>query len=302
VLVARHAIEPLLAGFREFCDRRLMVFRPDIVERIEARAIETFALKRQSNQVWRIVEPFQAEADRVLVMEMLGNLGMLEFVEFEKEVVTDFANYGLDPPRRRYALLGAAASPRGGATNQVLAQVDIGNATGYKFYARRSTENSVVTMLDNGRLPQAAFHLRDRRIWSFSTNQVSSITVQQAGRTRKLLRTGPVQWANAPGSEGPVNPLSVEEAAYRLGQLRAQSWVACGEDQLARYGIPAIDHRITIELAGTERLEAYSIRFGRQAPSGLPYASVEVSGLPGPVVFECPALISQFVQSDLVIP
>jgi len=299
VLVPRAAVEPWLAGFREFCDRRLMIFKPEEVERIEARSDEAFALERQTNGSWRIVAPYNAPAEGLLVREMLADLADLEFLEFEREVVTDFTAYGLNPPRRQYILKGALTNTPAGLTNPTLAQVDFGKPSEHKLFARRSLENSVVTAVDNGRLPRSAFELREQRLWSFTTNQIASITVQQRGQTRRLLRTGPAQWTLEPGASGTINPFSLEETAYRLGRLRAERWVACGETELTRFGIPALDYQITVELAPTEKAKPLSLRFGRTAPSGRPYAAVELEGQPGPLIFECPLDIYELVLSNL---
>jgi hypothetical protein len=303
VLAARAPLVPWLAGFREFCDRRLMVFDPDAVTRIEVRAKETFALERATNGSWRIAAPVPAAADRLLVLEFLQELAQLEFLEFEREVVADFATYGLDPPRRQYTLLAAAPLEGGGVTNLALACLDLGNATGFKCFARRSPETSVVTFADNNRLPAAAFALRDRQIWEFTTNQIVSLTIRQAGATRRLLRTGPAQWTLAAGSAGPINPMSLEEAAYRLGRLRAERWIAHGADELPRYGFGAIDHEIVAEVAVDGRTLSRTVRFGRQSSAGRSaFAAVTLPGIAGPVVFECPAFLYDFVQSDLSVP
>lgn len=300
VLVARNALEPWRAGFREFCDRRLMVFRPEDVDRIEVQADEPFTLVRATNQAWQVVQPYPDAADPVLVLEFLAQLYQLEFDGFELEVATDFAAYGLAPPRRQYRLLSTA--PGGpNPTNRVLAQLDLGNPIGHKRYARRSLENSVVTMLDPARLPRAAFELRDRRLWTHSTNEIGAITARQAGRTRRLLRTGPMQWAVAPGSEGPVNPVTLEETAYRLGQLRAERWVAAGSDALARYRFTDADLRVTLELLPADPPRSRELRFGRGTPAGGVYAAVQLEGFDRPVVFECPASTYEFVLTDLAL-
>lgn len=301
VLVPRSVVAPWLARFTDFCDKHMMTFRPEAVQRIESAADEAFALERSTNGVWNLVQPFRATADPKLTADFLRNLAELEFLDFEREVVTDFAAYGLAPPRRRYALLAPApAAPGQTPTNAVLAQLDIGSPSTFKFFARRSPENSVVTIVDNQRLPRAAYELRDRQIWSLSTNQILSVTVQQMGQKRKLLRTGPAQWALAPDSEGRLNPMALEEAAFRLGQLRAERWVARGEDQLGRYGFGALDHRVIIEanIAGTPA--SFTVRFGRLLLVGTSaYAAVNLDAIPGPIVFECPAAIYQFVASEL---
>ncbi len=301
VLVARAAVEPWLGGFRDFCDRRLVVFDPDRVARIVARDEEQFVVERQGSREWRLTAPYAASADHLLVIEMLASLAELEFLEFEREVTTDFAAYGLAPPRRQYRLETTVTNIDGTVTNAILAQVDIGDPTKHKFYARRGSENSVVTMLDTGRLPRAAYELRDRRIWEFTTNQIASITIRQFNNTRRLLRTGPAQWVAAPDTpQSPINAFALEEAAYQLGTLHAARWVARGEDQLARYGFGSIDHQISVELIGEEKQRTHVVGFGRQTLSGrTAYATVNIEGEPAPVIFECRPRLYELLQSEL---
>lgn len=302
MLVPAAPLRPWLEGFTNFCDRRLMIFDPEQVRRIEARAAEAFALERATNHTWRIVEPYVAPADSLLVLEALAEMAALEFLAFEREVAADFAPYGLDPPRRQF-LLKAAGSTTPGVTPVVLAQVDYGNATGHRYFARRSLENSVVLALDPVRLPDAAFKLRDRRIWNVSTNDLAAITVRAGEGVRKLVRTGPMQWAAAEGSGPPPNPVTLEEAAYRLGQLHAERWVAQGENALPGAGIVSGGLEVILEVRGADPAKKpHRVRFGRRSASGRTLAAVTLPEPPGTVVFECPASIYEFVLSDLSLP
>ncbi|RME93943.1 MAG: DUF4340 domain-containing protein, partial [Verrucomicrobia bacterium] len=126
VLVGRKALEPWLTGFRNFCDRRMMVFNPAEVRVLEFKAAEPVTVRLQTNGQWRIVRPYDAPADRGLVYETLAALAGLEFVDFEREVTTDFAAFGLEPPLRHYRLLGAPTNAPPGATNRLLAEVRLG--------------------------------------------------------------------------------------------------------------------------------------------------------------------------------
>ncbi len=300
VQLAAAVVEPWLASFREFCDRRMLIFPSESVDRIEVSADEKYVLQKGTNQVWQVLEPVLMEADSVLVTELIGNLAELEFQEFEKEVATDFAPYGLAPPKRRYALY-STLSANLSSTNLLLAQMDLGNPNGSKFYARRGQENSIVTTMDPGRLPKAAFELRSRQIWSIPTNRIASITIRQDGGIRKLIRTGPMKWVHSSDSQGMINHFTLEEAAYRLGQLRAERWVAKGEASLARFGIPATQHELTIDLVSTNTPLQATIRFGRKSTGGRAYAAVTLPGESQPVVFVCPQSIYQYVESDLVV-
>ena len=299
VLVSRAPLAPWLDAFRDFfCDRRLMIFDPPDVDRIEAQADEAFAVQKLTNGTWQIVKPFTAPADTLFVADALAEMAGMEFVRYEREVATDFAGYGLAPPRRQY-LLEHSVTNDTGVTNLVLARADFGNPADHLYYARRSLEDSVVLALDPIRLPRAAFQLRDRQIWNVSTNDVVAITVQDRNRTRKVVRTGPMQWALAEGVGGPPNPVSLEEAAYRLGHLQAERWVARGGEALLRFGFAEAGHQVTLELKPGLEPARLTVRFGHRSASGRAYAAVELAGQAGPVIFECPVSIYEFVLSDL---
>lgn len=300
MLMSRKVLEPWLTTYRDFCDRRLMVFPLNAIRRIAVQADETFAIERGSNS-WQLVSPVAAPADPVLVLEMLAQFAELEFIDFEREVATDFTVYGLDPPQRQYQVLGVPDEAPAGATNQVLARLDIGLPKGNLYFARRSLENAVVTMLDNGRLPRAAWELRDRQIWNVSTNQIAAITVRQSGAVKRLVRQGPLDWAPDANTPGGFNPLTIEETAYRLGQLRAERWVARGADRLPLYGFPQAACRIEVELKERPATAQPVLWLGRRSPSGRRYAAVEMPDLGGLVIFELPAPIQTFVEGDLLL-
>jgi hypothetical protein len=302
VLVPRQPLAPWIDVSREtyhqFCDRRLMIFNLDQVDRLTATVDETFTIQRTTNRTWQIVEPYLAPADDLLLLEAFAELASLEFLAFEREVATDFTGYGLAPPRRQYRLEQTVIRDDGPA-HQVLAQVDFGNPTGHRYYARRSLENSVVLALDPVRLPRAAFQVRDRRIWSVTTNQLAALTISEGARLRRLVRTGPMEWTLAEGPGGPPNPITLEEAAYRVGQLRAERWVAVGDSSLTRYGFTEDGPRLTLELKSGPAPQRLTLRLGRFSAAGRRYAAVTLPGEPGPLIFECPPSIHEFILSDL---
>lgn len=302
MLVARTSMEPWLTNFRDFCDRRLLVFQLDEVRRIEFTADEVVAIDRGTNDTWRITSPYEAPADPVLTLEFLAQLAGLEFIDFHREVANDFAADGLDPALQGYRVLGAPTNAPPSATNRVLAALSLGLAKGNLRFARRGDENSVVTMLEQGTLPRGAWQLRDRRIWNFSTNQIAAISVLQQGATKRVLRQGPMNWAPGPGSAGGFNPLTIEETAYRLSQLRAERWVAWGDDRLPLYGFPQAACRIDVELKPQEGTPSvHSLWLGRQGPSGQRYAAVKLEVPPGWAVFELPLATQAFIEGDLVM-
>jgi hypothetical protein len=290
VTVSKHLLNLLHAPYTDFLDKHLIEFPVAAVERIEARAAEAFALQKQINGAWRIVEPYSAPADPALVHGFLDRLNALSVVEVAKEVVTDsdLPNYGFFPAARQYTLKSAGTS---GDTNLLLAQIEFGTNQTDKVYVRRIDENSVyVTRLNESPssppLPTAAFELRDRRIWNFSTNQIAGLTIEFKGKTYKFQRNSRGQLALAPGSQGILKPLALEEALFRLGQLSSMAWVACGKIDPAQFGFSDPPHKLSIQLNSGDKPQNLTVEFGAQSLSGGPYALVDVDGRP--TVFDFP--------------
>jgi hypothetical protein len=290
VTVPKLLFNLLRAPYTDFLDKRLIEFPVAAVERIEGRATEAFALQKQLDGTWRIVEPYSALADPALVRGFLDRLNALSIVDVTKEVVTDsdLPNYGLAPAARQYTLKSAGTA---GRTNLLLAQIEFGTNQTDKVYVRRIDENSVYeTRLNESpstaTLPSAAFELRDRHVWNFSTNQVTGLSIEFKGKTYKFQRNSRGQLSLAPGSQGMLNPFALDEALFRLGQLSSKAWVACGKIDPAQYGFSNPPHKLSILLNVGDRPQTLALEFGAQSLSGGPYALVDLDGRP--TVFDFP--------------
>jgi hypothetical protein len=151
------------------------------------------------------------------------------------------------------------------------------------------------------KLPHTLFDLRDRQVWSFATNEVKRISIEQEGRLHELVRNDKSIWALAEGFQGSLNPFAVEEAVFRLGQMRASRWVDRGPQAAARYGITASSHGITLTLqrnGGPE--EKRMLRIGNLTPTRSAYAAVVMDGTT--VVFELPLDVYEYVDRYLNAP
>jgi hypothetical protein len=304
VVVPRQWLEILRQPVWDFCDRRLVdTGMTQRVDRVEFRGPENFTLQRQANAPWTITEPVRAAADPELVAELLGGLSRLEAVELAKEVVTDFAAYGLAPPLARYSLLQSVTNGAG-TTNSLLAQVDFGTGPVDRIFARRHDEGAVYVAPRGplNRLPQAAWQLRDRRLWEFEATNVVSVLVSQNGRTNKLVRNAAQKWAGPGGPLNEVGAAGLEEALHRLGTARAVDWTARGAAALAQHGVTASSLSLVLEVAHGNQARTLTLRFGRRALAGHVYATTaDPAGLE-PVLFEFPkGLFDPFITPFLTI-
>ncbi len=283
VLVPKPVLEAVLTPHTDLRDRHLFSFSPAQMDSIEvAVAAEKFTVHRQTNGVWMVTEPQAALADPDLMREWLDGIERLEGA-VEKDVVTDFALYKLTPPARQYTLKTSVTNADGTVTNRLLSQLDIGGLQQDKIFARRSDENSVysISRADFDQLPAASWQLRDRRIWSFTTNQVSRITVRHRGYVRQWDRSAAGQWNFAPGSQGILDnkQFALEETMFRLGELRAAVWVAKGAEPRDLYGFTDDGYKMTLDLKNGDKPSVLTLEFGGNTPTAnYHYALATVDG------------------------
>lgn len=292
VLVARDRLEGLRAPVWEFTEHRLLDALPaDAVDLIEVRGKETFTLRLQTNSatnlVWVADDKFQTVTDPQLMANFLANLVTLEAVELAKDVVTDYAPYGLAPAGRSLSLLKSTTNSLGGPTNKLVARLEFGSGPVDRQFARRLDENSVYVVArgDVERLAWSLFQIQDRAVWNFATNQVAAVTVEFDGRSRRLTRAANGQWTEGVEALDPLRNVALEETMFRLGRLRAEQWTHLGADGLPVRGIGESSHRVRIELAGPPA-RTNTVAFGFVPRGRNAWAAVTDPRSGQPIIFE----------------
>lgn len=298
VTVAKENLTPWRAPLNEFRDQRLVALTQP-VDLIEVVNGESFTLQRQASNTWRLVGQ-ELPVDSGLVAEFLHTLTTLPIVQF-KDAITepDLPAYGLAEPARQIILRSAAVTNGAGPTNLIVAELAFGETKEDPVFVRRADENPVygIRLADYEKLPAAAWQLQERRIWNFTTNDVARLTIRQNGKVRELLRQGTNSWAFAPGSQGMINDLAVEEAVFRYGEMAAASWAARGAENLPAYGFKTNNLALTFELKNGTK---YNVEFGGVSPAPYPYAATTVDGETW--IFEFPLGLYQLTMSYLAIP
>jgi hypothetical protein len=281
VLLPRAILEQLRVSVRDLRDPRMFSFVPEAVDSFEVRGPENFSVRREGAELWRI-QPGAGTADSKLMHDIISAISDLRVLEFTKDIVTDFSPYALDPPTYTWILRGTLTNLLGVASsNAVLAQLELGGMQEEKVYARRPDEASVygIRLGDAQKLPDVAWKLRDRKIWSFTTNEVVKIKVEQGGQQVELLRSPDGKWTVAEG--GPKrfliqSTLSLEETVFRLGRLNASVWSARGIENRTAYGFKDNGHRLTIDTRQDGKPRSYSVELGGTAPSRYRYATTQL--------------------------
>jgi hypothetical protein len=308
VALPRDLVDRLHEPYWDFRDHHLVDPIPLAnLSRIEVRKGDSpFALERGNMGAWQLAGPPAVPADMELVENLVGRLENMQAVREEKEVVTDFEQYGLAKPALSYTLIQTSTVGGGSPSNAVLGRLDFGLlATNDLIYARRAGESSVyiAELHDCLLLPEAPWQLRNRRIWNFSPTNVLSVAFEQKGKPRKYVRTGPRKWAVGTEVLDEAHSAAFEESIDRLGKLQATQWIAQGRRayQSVAYGFADAAQSISVELAGAEQPRTLRIELGRAPQKSNPYA--ELTNEAGePVIFEIPAPFYREVIVPYLIP
>ena len=297
MLVPAGLLGQLRAPVWDFAEHRLLdALPPEGFDTIEVRGREPFTLRRQTrpgtSPVWVVEDAFKTVTDPHLMTNFLLNLETLEARELEKEVVTDFAPYGLAAGARSVTLLQSTTNATGGLANRLVARLEFGSATNSpvdRLFARRHDESSVyvVPRGDVDNLAWSLFQVQDRAIWNFTSNQVAAVTVSFDGQTRRLTRAADGHWSEGGQPADDVRNLALEETLFRLGRLRAEQWTHLGADLLPIYGISETRHRLGIELAGPPA-RTNTIALGFMPRGRNPWAAVTDTRTGQPLIFEFP--------------
>ncbi|HRY46864.1 MAG TPA: DUF4340 domain-containing protein [Candidatus Paceibacterota bacterium] len=275
--IPKELVDKLRVSYTDLRDRHLFSESLEHANLIEIRAEETFTLQKLTNESWRMTSPVNMPADKAMVREFLLRLGQMEILEFTKDVVTDFAIYGLAPAARHYSLKTIPVSPNLEAAPTRTNEVDFGTNQVDRVLARRGDESSVyaVRLTDFERLPTMLHHLRDRQIWDSTVSNIVQINLTTGGQTLKLSRSTNGVWSFGSSAATLPDPLPImlEELGTRLVSLRANPWVARGEDKMKPFGFLKPEH-LTVEIVLSQASEPLILEFGDLTPRQGRYAAV----------------------------
>src|SRR5262249_37578752 len=159
-------------------------------QEIDVQAEDAFSLQRQTNGAWQILPP-NFPADAGLVTDLLSLLSGLQ-VSLVKGVVTepDLPTFGLSSPVCTYVLKGATNGPENAPDTPAMVELKFGTNTDDKVFARRTDESSVYGVKPGDfaalrRIASASWCMRERQIWSCSTNDLAGVTVRNQGKQRQ---------------------------------------------------------------------------------------------------------------------
>ena len=296
VATAKETLAPWRGAVNDYRDPHLLALTAPVAE-IEVRGDNAFTLQQRGSNSWAVAgEKFPTDQRKVL--EFTRQLAGLRVAEFVKDVVTapDLQGFGFTTNSRQIILRGAA-----GDTNSVVAQLIFGTTNLVdQIFVKRGDEDYVyaLKLADYAQLPEAGWQFRDRHIWSFSVTNVAQLTLRQNGKTRQLLRTGRNQWSLAPGSQGMIDPKSIEQTVEQLANLTAENWIPSNLAAPEKYGFFPDNLQVTIELKTGEK---FSVDFGLELPKEqTALAAVMLDGQRWVFIF--PVIPYQMTAANLTLP
>ena len=250
--------------------REHAVFRRPLheVTSVTVDTINKFTVAKKPDGAWQVTEPKQFPADAMLVSVMLTNLRNAQIVDFIKDnaVAADFEKYGLANPWLNLKINGTSVGGDRWKESIAFGTVDTRRAA-----ARANGEPTIIGLPREQAilLPKEAFKLRERRLWSFATNQVAGVTIQLDNKPTQFVRLPNSTWRSADNEAlDQIQSAMLEETIYRMGVLFAIGWVAEGEAAMEATGIQLGANQLTAEVDTADGPRQFQLEFGDKGPLG----------------------------------
>ena len=268
--------------------REHTVFRRPLreVTSVTVDTINKFTVAKKSNGTWQVTEPRQFPADTMLVNVMLTNLRNAQVIDFIKDDASaaDFKKHGLTNPWLNLEINGA--SEVGDRWKETIA---FGTVDTRRAAARANGETTIIGLPREQAilLPKEAFKLRERSLWSFSTNQVAGVTIKLDNKPTQFVRLPNSTWRTADNEAlDQIQSAMLEETVYRMGVLFAVGWVAEGKPAMAATNIKIGANQLTAEVDTADGPRQIQLEFGDKGPLGR--TRVMTSQYGTPTIFSAP--------------
>jgi hypothetical protein len=261
-VAARLAVTPLTLR-----SRAVFSFPPEQVQSVAVtRGPGRTALTRAAG-VWQLTEPADAPLDAGNVQNLVNDLSRLR----AKRVVSrgDAAKYGLEEPGLtiQFALAAAPAdSQPSSAPAEALEEHVLRVALQDKVAYACKDDDPFVFELDETVYRVLTAELIDPRLFTFKPEAIVGVKVVATGGTLELAKVGDV-WKYAPDPYVELNQKKVQDFAKELTQMRAETYTAYRDGDLAAAGLVDAPATVTIRLAdGGETV----IKMAQPRPGELP--------------------------------
>ena len=240
----------------------------DEVSMITIDTVNKFTVNRQPDNSWQVNGKRIFPADTLLVNNMLATIRDGQIIDFVKDNATavDFKKEGLDIPWMNLQIDGESATS--GAWSE---SISFGTFDTSRVLSRLNVEPTIVA-LNRAQailLPKEDFKLRDRRLWSFATNQVAAITITLKNKPTRFQRLPNATWSNAQNKVlDQIQSAMLEESIYRMGVMAAVEWIGEGNAAVKAAAIKPGENQMIAEVDTADGPQKFTLAFGNKDPLG----------------------------------
>jgi hypothetical protein len=269
----------------------------DEVTSVTVDTVNKFTVSRQADDSWKVSGQRTFPADTLLVNTMLDTIRSGQVIDFVKDnaTATDFKKEGLDNPWMNLKIDGASST-----TGSWSESVAFGTFDTSRVLARLNTEPTIVALprAQAILLPKEDFKLRDRRLWSFATNQVAAVTITLKNKPTRLLRLPNATWRDAQNKAlNQIQSAMLEESIYRLGVMTAVEWIGEGDAAVKAAGIKPGNDQIVAEVDTADGAKKFTLEIGNKDPLGRTRVMTQHYGRP--TLFTAPNEFSNIYTATL---
>ena len=209
-------------------------------DRIELKtALGSFSFRKPKDGEWQLLQPVETGADAATVGQLLSEIQFVEKIQsFPPEARTEvnLQTFGLGQPSRTLTVV----TPEGELS------VEIGRETPIPggIYARvkqpkRGEELMVLQNQLAEALDKEMTAWREKRIFPLVIPEVREFRARQGVVEVEIQKTPEGAWVIRKPVEAPADPAAVNSVLGEISALRATSFVADAEGDLALYGLTA---------------------------------------------------------------
>ena len=240
-------------------------FRDPLLIRTDSWMADAFTLTTtdrrlalmQQEHGWQLTQPFNDQAERGDVNELINNLAKIRIQRFVDDApqVEHLADWGFDQPQAELILHQRTVPPA--ATTLFFGKPLPDNAQW--VYAKRSDEPSLyaVNWSDVEALQVDPHGLRKKSCFEFFTSSVKKVEVMAEGRTW-TIEQAESRWRMA-GATEVLDGNNVEAFLSKLSDLRLSGFVEDVPSDLGRYGLATPWGTITVWTTGSEPPQKLSV-------------------------------------------
>jgi hypothetical protein len=255
---------------------------PDKIDQVTVQSSsgDRTTLQKQASG-WQVTQPSAVAADEAEISGITSNLASMDVQRVVDEQVTDFKQYGLDPPRIEVMFTS-------GGKDHAL-QFGAKTPTGGDIYARLPGAPRVflVSSYLETTFDKSSFDLRDKTILKFERDKADRLEIQTPDRTTAFAKQG-ADWRIASPIAARADFGAVEGILGRLNSTPMKS-IAAAEvkdpKDLKQYGL---DKPAAVARVGSGSAQA-QLAVGTSAGEGTVYAR----DLSRPMVFTVEAALAE---------